>query len=164
MVAPNVVKPSPFYRGGVTKTYWVETIANIASPTRAELNAGDCLSPAVESKSGWTESAAFADVMTEDTRRAAKIAGAVTSADSSITFIKDKDGTANVSDVLAWEIGVTGYIVLLDHGDKPGTPMRVYDVEIGSISTDDSGDKTVETVTFGIRDSELSVTVPAAIP
>lgn len=163
MVAPNIVKPSAYYAGGVAKTYWVETIANIAAPTRAELNAGDCLSPAVEGKSGWTESAAFSDVMTEDTRRAAKIAGAVTTAESSITFIKDKDGTANVSEVLAWDIGVTGYIVLLDHGDVPGTPMRVYDVEIGSISTDQSGDKVTEVVTFGIRESALNVNVPAAV-
>lgn len=164
MVATPITKPSPYYAGGVKKTYWLDTLADAnLVPTRAELDAGDDLSPAVETTSGFTESAAFSDVFVESSRRGTKVAGRVSIADSSITFVTDRTGAANVEDTLNWAIGTTGYIVMLDHGDVAATPCRVYKVEVGSISTDPNGEHVMTTVSFGIVNSAIGVTVPAAV-
>lgn len=163
MVATPVTKALPYYAGGVAKVYWLSALADAdLVPTRAELDAGTDLTPSLEAVSGWTESTAFTDVYTLDSRRGTKIAGRISIADSSLTFTTDKSADNNVEDELSWDLDDDGFIVMLDHGDVAATPCRVFAVTVGSISKDVSGDHTITVVSFGIRNSAVRVPVPAA--
>jgi hypothetical protein len=85
MPATTIAAATRFSSRGFTVIYWLPACANIASPTRAELNAGTNLSSQVMDGSGWTVSSEQIDAPDMATRFTSKIAGSISAEDSSLT-------------------------------------------------------------------------------
>ena len=73
---------------GTRKYYWVPTIATLSAPSRAELNAGTDMTATIptDGVSGFTVSTAFVDTPDFGSTTITKIPGALSLADSSLTF------------------------------------------------------------------------------
>ena len=116
---------------GVTKLYWVPTIAATDGiPTRVELDAGTDLTDEVAGASGWLTTSAFVEVPDLGHTFTGKVPGKTSAADSSISFWADKSGD-DVRAVL--ERGVSGYIVWADGGDVVDYLADAYKVEVASV-------------------------------
>lgn len=129
MAPPTLGQSTRYIDPGVTKCYFVPAIANINSPTRAELDAGTDLSPEIAASAGW--SVAAAEVETPDLGRTftSKIPGKTNAEDSSITFyMSTQTGGAAVLDLLPR--GTAGHICWLHGGDVQNNPMDVYPVRV----------------------------------
>ncbi len=143
---------------------FVPTIANPASPTRAELTAGTDLTGEISDASGWTVDGAEVDTPDLKSEFVSKIPGRTSSPDSSLTFYASEDGE-DVRGVLAYK--QAGFIVLMSGGDVPTQPMDVFPVRVKSalvptLSTGD--DAAVIPVGFSItREPSLNVPIPAAV-
>lgn len=131
MPAPAITASTRFTSRGTTKVYWVVTIANYLSPTRAELNAGTDLSPQVADSSGWSVSSDQIDTPDMATRFTSKIPGAISADDSSLTLYTSKTG---VDARTLMPQDAVGYIVWLDGGDTTGNKMDVWPVTVSSVS------------------------------
>jgi len=115
----------------VTKVYWVETIADITSPQRAELDAGTDLTNEIASMTGWEVAADRVAVPDLGTRFTGRISGRVNPGDAQITFYASQD-TADVRDVLAR--GDKGFVYIADGGDVPTQKARVFAVEVSAVT------------------------------
>ena len=133
MPASPITTSIRYARFGVTKVYFCPTIANIASPTRAELNAGTDLSGEVESINGFQVTSNFIDTPDLATSFVGKIIGRTSSDDSSVTMYASSN-SVDVRSLLPR--GTTGFIVWLDEGDVAGRKGDVYPITVGSIPKD----------------------------
>ncbi|MEO3875526.1 hypothetical protein ABGB18_42665 [Nonomuraea sp. B12E4] len=130
MVATPVTPASRFFRPGITKCYWVPTIANINAPTRSELNAGTDLSKDIADISGWMVSGAKIDTPDLNSRFVSNIPGLTSADESSITFYQGDDGD-DVRDLMPRD--EDGNIVWLDGGDVAGRLMDVFPTRVLSV-------------------------------
>jgi hypothetical protein len=158
---PTPLNPTSRYIAPeVTKTYWVPTIANLASPTRPELNAGTDLSAEIAGMTGWEISADRVAVPDLGTRFTGRISGRVNPGDAQIVFYASQD-TADVRDLLSR--GDKGNIFIADGGDVAGQKARVFAVEISAVTptTDVAGSESTRVmVDFSITAADEEVTVP----
>lgn len=118
-----------YYRRGVTKVLWVPTIANKNSPTRTELDAGTALEAETGAMSGWQTTSETVATPALGSRFTPVVGGAITAADSSLTFWASKDAD-DVRTLLTRESA--GFIVWMDEGDVPTQTMDVYPVTVTS--------------------------------
>lgn len=151
MAASEIVASTRHIGKGITKVYWVETIASFGAPTLAELNAGTDLSPQVMELEGFNvtgetvETPNFKDTFTPT------IPGSTTADDSSLTMYADKGGN-DVRGVLAR--GDSGYIVIFPGGVVTGYKMSVFPVRVTSVSITTSVDDEPVTVNVGFAITE----------
>ncbi|MFD6684179.1 phage tail tube protein [Micromonospora parva] len=127
MPATPIASAVRYYRRGLSKVSWVPTIANKAAPTRAELNAGTELSVEVGAVEGWQIVSAVVETPSLGSKFDAKIDGAISADDSSLTLYASQTGT-DVRDLLSR--GTNGYVVWMDEGDTPGRKMDVFPVRV----------------------------------
>ena len=145
----------------VTKVYWVESIADITSPARAELDAGTDLTNEIASMTGWEVAADRVAVPDLGTRFTGRISGRVNPGDAQITFYASQD-TQDVRDVLAR--GDKGFIYIADGGDVPTQKARVFAVEVSAVTptVDVAGTEAARVVVdFSITAVAEQVEIPA---
>jgi len=145
----------------VTKVYWVESIADITSPARAELDAGTDLTNEIASMTGWEVAADRVAVPDLGTRFTGRISGRVNPGDAQITFYASQD-TEDVRDVLAR--GDKGFIYIADGGDVPTQKARVFAVEVSAVTptVDVAGTEAARVVVdFSITAVAEQVEIPA---
>lgn len=163
MVATPIAVEERFFRRGVTKLYFLTTVASLtAGPTRTELDAGKDITKPVADTDGWLVEGT--DIETPDlaSEFTSKIPGPTSVDDSSVTFYADLMGE-DVRTLLTR--GTAGFIVWLDAGDVVDGPMDVFPVRVksqGKTRSLDDDAATIE-VGFSITDEPAeNLTVPAA--
>lgn len=160
MAAPAITASTRYYRPGTTKIYFVPTIANTASPTRAELNAGTDISPEVASVSGWQPSRNFLDAPDLLSAFVPKVAAGLEAGDSSINMYASSN-SVDARSLLPMD--TVGFIVFLYEGDVAGRKMNVFAVRVGSDAQEvDIGNVAVLVFAFAItKNPDRNVTIPA---
>jgi hypothetical protein len=160
MAAPNITASTRYARFGVTRVVYAPAIANIASPTRAEINAGTDLSNEVSEINGFAVNSAFIDAPDLGTSFVAKIAGRTSSDDSSVTMYASVN-SVDVRSLLPR--GTAGYLIWFDEGDVAGRKCDVYPITVGSIGKDRSLEEASRmSVNVAItRTPAENVTIPA---
>ena len=131
MAVTPLTSTKRFIRPGVTKVYYLPTAANYKALTKTELDGGTDLTPEIAEVAGWNTTSNLVDVPDWGSRYTSKVAGLITSDDSSITFYADETGN-DVRSVLPRD--TKGYIVWMDGGEVVGQPMDVYPVTVSSLS------------------------------
>lgn len=129
MAATPISATKRYYRKGVTKIVFCTTLADKASPTRGEIDAGKDLSGEIAEINGWQVTSAFVDTPDLNSRFTGKIPGDITADDSSLNFYASSD-SVDVRQLLPRD--TTGFILIMDEGDKPSALMDVYPVTVGS--------------------------------
>lgn len=131
MATPNIATSTRFFARGVSKCYYLPSVANKSAPTRAEMNAGTNLSPQFADVSGFTVTGNQIDTPDLETTFDSKIAGTTSAEDSSIDLYASIDGV----DVRALlPRGTAGFVMWLDGGDVPGRFADVFPVTVTSNS------------------------------
>lgn len=162
MAATAISSSTRYINPGVTKIYFVSSISDKTSPTRAELNAGTDLTGEVSAVAGWIVTGNDVETPDMDSVFTSKIPGRTSADDSSITFYADKTG----DDARALlPRGTDGFIVFLDGGDVAGSLMDVYPIRVKSVgkprSTEGKDPATVE-IQFSITSEPAEdVTIPS---
>lgn len=130
MVATPIAATSRYIPPGTTRYYWVTSIANYLSPTRAELNAGADLTAEVQAVSGFATSSDQQDTPDLGSRFVSKIPGRITADDSSITLY----ASSNSSDARTlMPRDSAGFVVIFPEGDITGQKMDVFPVKVTSV-------------------------------
>lgn len=162
MSPPPLAQVAPYIHPELTVVYWVESIVDIASPTRAELDAGLDLSAAVLAVVGWrvSRSASSHQAYTDDFD--VQLEGSATVDDSVLVFKADQTG-GDITAVLVE--GDTGHVVMLYGGDVAGNPMDVWPARVAAFGrgVDVDGALAAVAVQFVITaDPARGVAVPGA--
>lgn len=131
MVAPNIAASDRFIPEGATDFYWVVTMANYLSPTRAELNAGTRLTPEVSSSGNWGITSNAVDTPDLATTFTSQIPGKITIDGSTLNMYAD-DNQADARTLMPRNS--VGYIVKFPGGDITGRKMSVFPCKVGSVS------------------------------
>jgi hypothetical protein len=127
MVATPLTPTTRYIPPGVTRYYWVASIANKNSPTRSELDAGTDLTSEIHALAGFSYSNSPVETPDLGSTFTSKIPGLNAADDSSLTFYMSKTGT-DVRTLLTK--GLAGFVVIFSEGDAPGNVMDVYPVSI----------------------------------
>ena len=127
MAAPAISASTRYIPEGVTHYYYVPSIANTASPTRSELNAGTDLTPEVAAAGDWAingNAVAAPDL-------ASLFDSQVSGKTSMGTTTLDMYASSNSTDVRQLlPRGTTGYVVKFPEGDVSGRTMDVFKVTV----------------------------------
>jgi hypothetical protein len=138
MPATPIAASIRYARFGVTKVVFAPAVANILSPTRAEINAGTDLSGEVSEISGFQVQSEFIDTPDLNSPFVSKVLGRTSSEDSSITMY----ASVNSTDVRALlPRGTTGFLIWFDEGDVAGRKADCYKITVGSVAKDRSMDE-----------------------
>ncbi|MFC5187134.1 phage tail tube protein [Actinomadura harenae] len=160
MAAPPITPSKRFSARGVSKCYFVPSIASISAPTRAELDAGTDLSPQVADIDGWTVQSEQIETPDLGSTFTSKIPGSTSADDSSLTMYTDLGG-ADVRTLLPR--GTDGFIVWLDGGDVAGRKMDVFPIRVASLGKKRTTDDDAETIDVGFSitaEPAENVTIP----
>lgn len=162
MTATPIQAATRYYRRGLTKVIWVPTIAAQATPTRTEIDAGTELSPEVGEVEGWQVTSGVTETPALGSRFDAKIDGAISADDSSLTLYASQDGD-DVRTLLTR--GTNGFVIWMDEGDVPAQTMDVFPVRVLSQGkVRDLNDAAKINVQFAVtREPSENVTIPAAV-
>lgn len=124
---------------GVEKDVFCPSIASLAAPTRAEINAGVVLvSPGVYQHEGLSEmdgfeaASTFIDVPDASTDFDGKIPGRKQAGEPMLTFYESDSGSP-VRTALAE--GTSGYVIRMPYGDVATKRCEVYPVTVASANT-----------------------------
>lgn len=161
MTATPITQATRYFAPGISKCLFVPTIANLAAPTRSELDAGTDLSGEIQALAGWTVSANMADTPDLNSTFIGKLPTTTAADDSSLTFYQSQDG----QDVRTLLPRTTrGNIVWMDEGDDPSSTCDVFPVLVSSNAKQRSmSDLALIQVMFAItRQPQENVTIPAA--
>ncbi|MEU3899736.1 hypothetical protein [Streptomyces sp. NPDC045251] len=160
MPATPIASSVRYYRRGLTKVSWVPSIANPASPTRTELDAGTELSVEVGAVEGWQVTSEVVETPALGSKFNSKIDGPISADDSSLTLYASKTGT-DVRDLL--QRGSDGYVVWMDEGDTPGRTMDVFPSRVLTQSKQRNLEDAAQvTVQFAVtREPSENVVIPA---
>ena len=161
MPATQISAPTKFTARGTSKVYWVPTIANYASPSRAELNAGTDLSRAVTDSGGWSVATEQIEAPSLADRYTPTVPGSISAEESSLTCFASRQG---VDARALMPRDAAGFIVWLDGGDIASNKMDVYPVTVSSVSKQRQvrgGDPDTLVISYAITDVPAeNVTVP----
>lgn len=161
MAATPIIASGRYYARGLTKIYYCLTIVSIASPTRAEMNAGTDLSREVAEVNGWDITSEEIETPDLATSFTSKIPGSLSVGDSSINMYADDNG-ADARGVLPR--GTVGYILMLYGGDIAASKMDVFPIKVRSVGKPISlgDDPSTVNLQFSITAApQENVTVPA---
>lgn len=155
MTAPT----GPFYVRGVTKFIAAPSVANLAAPTRAEINAGVHLTNIV-GVSGFQITQSFVDTPDLDSNFTGNVAGEEKPGDSTLTF-KDVRGDTTNRDALAK--GTSLVIIKMPYGDYAGERCESWPVIVGGVNDQtDMGSYGQFVVSFSIPEPpEQNAVIPA---
>ncbi|MFF1358748.1 hypothetical protein [Streptomyces sp. NPDC058297] len=122
-----------FNRKGITKIYFVPTIASTALlPTTAEITAGTDLTDGINGIDGFTLENSPIETPDMASTFVSKIGGDDSAADSSLTFYEDSE-LDDIETSLAK--GTTGYVVIFSKGKAPSAKgMDVFPATVVSNS------------------------------
>ena len=133
---------------GRTRAGWITTIANIAAPTVAELNAGILLQTTLTPAGlkGLQPTTAKIDASSLASRITLQRNGRTSIADSMLEF-KKQDGTDTIYDTLLF--GTAGFLVVRTSVLETvawtiGQKVRVYPMECGEVAHVDIEENTLE--------------------
>ena len=127
MAAPPITGSTRYIPEGVTHFYFVSSIANYLSPTRAELNAGTDLTPEVAAAGDWAINGNAVPAPDLATLFDPQISGKT----SMGTTTLDMYASSNSVDVRSLLPRATaGYIVKFPEGDLTGRTMDVFKVTV----------------------------------
>ena len=150
---------SRYFVAGTRQVSWVPTIANINSPTSAELSAGTDLTGQIGAIAGFDESVNFVAAPDMGSRYEPQIAGRIQSQNSSISFYASSN-SSDVRNLLT--LNLAGYIVIYTEGIATGNKMNVFPVTVGSVAPDPNMEAVaLILVSFGITKQPVFY---AAIP
>ena len=157
---PAPLNPTTRYLAvGIRKVYWVPTVANKNSPTRAELNAGTDLTAEIATMTGWSLQGSTVDVPDMGSRFTSQVPGRLTSAQNDITAYMSQNSN-DVRSLLPRD--TNGYVVCLWEGDVTGQKMDVFPVRVVTQANDtvvDDPGKT--TISFAITKlPAIYITIP----
>ncbi|MGW1546611.1 phage tail tube protein [Streptomyces sp. NPDC002346] len=160
-MATPIQASTRYYRRGVTRVLWVPTIAVKAAPTRIELTAGTALEAETGAMAGWQTTSETVPTPALGSRFTPVVGGAITAADSSLTFWASKDGD-DVRSLLVRE--ASGFIVWMDEGDVPTQTMDIYPVTVTSQAKVRELDAAAQIMCqFAVTSEPVeNVTIPAA--
>ncbi|MFJ6841344.1 hypothetical protein ACIQRE_01595 [Streptomyces griseoluteus] len=130
MVATPIAATSRYIPPGITHYYWVPSIANYQSPTRAELNAGTDLTGEISAVSGFATSSDQQDTPDLGSRFVGKIPGRITADDSSVTMYASSN-SADARTLMPRD--AAGFIAIFPEGDIPGQKMDIFAVKVTSV-------------------------------
>ncbi|MEV6737875.1 hypothetical protein AB0N14_13470 [Streptomyces sp. NPDC051104] len=130
MPATPIASTSRYIPPGTTRYYWVASISNYQSPTRAELNAGTDLTGEISAVSGFATSSDQQDTPDLGSRFVSKIPGRIQAEDSSITMYASST-SSDARTLMPRD--TTGYIVILPEGDITGQKMDVFPVKVTGV-------------------------------
>lgn len=129
MTATPISQTVRYINPGVTKIVYAPTVVDISAPTRAEIDAGTDLSREVAELTGWQVNSNQVPTPDLASTFTSNTPGRTTAEDSSLTFYADKTG----DDVRALlPRGTDGFIIIMDGGDVPASPMDVYPIRVAS--------------------------------
>ncbi len=160
MVATPLATLNPYLPVDIRKFYWVATIANIAAPSRGELDAGTDLSTQVVDAPGW-----FIDGSTVQSQSfvgpALNLIGAQSFADSSLVMRNSRTSTDARTILIVQRPALTGFIVVFPEGDVTGYKMNVFSVAVNAAPLSPGQlDPGTSEFKFAIFDARARVTVP----
>lgn len=160
MATPTISQSTRFFTRGRTKCYFLPSVSNLSSPTRAEMNSGVDLTPQIADLSGWTVAGNQIDTPDMGTTFDSKITGTTSAEDSSLNLYASVDGVDVQEDLPR---GTTGVVMWLDGGDVPGRKADLYPVTVASNSALRSmSEATQRQVNFAITSEPAEgVTIPA---
>lgn len=162
MSAPEITASTRYFLTGTTKVLFLPVVASMTTgPTRANINAGLDISEEIASISGWNISSSSVATPDLGKRFTPQVNGRLTAADSGLTCWADKTGQ-DIRQEVALDQEV--FVVFLDGGDVPGSPMDVYKSVVSSVGKlrEIEGAGRVD-VKFSIRDYVEDLLVPAAV-
>lgn len=160
MAAPNISASNRYVPQGVTHYVFTPTIATLASPTRAEINAGTDLSPEMSENGGWVINSEAIDTPDYAAAFTPQIPGNITTDGTTINMYADI-ASADVRTLLPR--GTTGYILKMPGGDVAGRKMDVFPVKVGSQGKPDAvgTPSTINLIFYVTRAPVENVTIPA---
>ena len=127
MPASKLAKATRYFNPEITKFIFLPACANIAAPTRAEINAGTDLSDDIADIDGWMISSGTIDTPDLGSRFTSKIGGRLEVEDSSLTMYADVAGV----DVRTLLPRLTkGAMLVADGGDVAGRKADNFPVEV----------------------------------
>ena len=128
--------PQRFFPRKTSKVVFAPSVASLAAPTRAEINAGTVLAvpgsaatEAISEMSGWSSTNNPINVPDLNSDFDKTIPGTFSAEQSSFTFYADL--TAKPLRTAQAE-GTFGYMILMWHGDVAGRPCQVWPVRVAS--------------------------------
>ena len=156
---------------GRTKLYWVETIANAAAPTAAEITAGDRLDEYIvpDSVAGFTAEPNTVDATPLSALRERTVNGLATTTNGAITFYRGDeaaDAEATLFDTFVDALQTDGYIVVVLNGTvATGELVDVFPSRVNTVNpTPPAGGQSAR-FTVGFThpaDFELNATIAAS--
>jgi hypothetical protein len=158
---PVLLAKPRFYQPGITRIYFVPTIANPSAPTRAELAAGTDVTKQVRAIDGWLVSADQLEAADMGSRFTGKVGGRTSADNSALTYYGAQDGI----DIRGLHPrGALGFYVFLDGGDVEDYLMDVYPIEVISLGKNrGDSDPFNITIQFSITSEPFEdVDIPAA--
>lgn len=159
MATPTISASTRYFARGVSKCYFLPSVANKSAPTRAEMNAGTDLSPQVADLKGFSVTGNTIDTPDLATTFDSKIAGTTSAEDSSIDLYASIDGV-DVRTLLPRT--TTGAIMWCDSGDVSGRKADVFPIVVTSNTQMRSMNEAAKRqVSFAITSEPAeSVTIP----
>lgn len=157
MPATLLTAATPYTPWGTRQWFAVPTIANMASPTSTELDAGTDLTPQVTEVTGFSQTGSTVESQAAS-GPALKLPGPSSLDDSSITARLSKTST-DIRDVLP--VGYAGYIVQFLDGRTTGRKMDVFKVVVnGNPPSQGLTDAATYTANVAILAANFGVSVP----
>ena len=157
MVATPLTVANPYIRLDKTKHYWGTTIATLASPSRAELDAMTDLSTNLEEAAGFTISGSTVSSQSF-VGAALNLQGPKSVDDSSLRIRNSLTGT-DARTIMTQDLA--GYIVVFPEGDVSGRKMDVFQVIVNAVPKGPGiADPATTTFQFAVTAYALRVTVP----
>jgi len=160
MVATPISTVNPYLPLDNRKFYWVATIANIAAPSRVELDAGTDLSPQVVEATGWTVNGSTV-ASQSFVGAAVKLVGPQELVDSTLVMRNSRTSTDARTILLVQRPALTGYIVVFPEGDVTAYKMNVFQVAVNAAPLSPGAvDPATTEFQFAMLDYRLRVAVP----
>lgn len=161
MAATPITQATRYFAPGLSKCLYVPTIANPASPTRSELDAGTDLSGEINAIDGWTVTSDTADTPDLDSTFVGKLPTTTSADDSSLTMYASEDGQ-DVRSLLSRN--TRGFIVWMDEGDDPSNTMDVFPILVSSVSKQRSmsDPALIQVTTVITREPSENVAIPSS--
>lgn len=129
MVATPMAATSRYFRPGVTKILWVETIADKTAVTRTEIDAGTDLSGEVMEIEGFVVTSNTLDTPDFGSRFTSKIPSDIVADDSALVTYADFT-SVDIRAVLARDDN--GFVIIMDEGDVPTQLMDVFPARVAA--------------------------------
>lgn len=129
MAATPLAETDRYIPAGVTRIYWVPAIADSASPTRLELDAGTDLTAEVAEAVGWRLQSERRNIQALGQQFRPELEGSLAVDDTRLLMYADQSG-GDVATLLSR--GDAGHVVILHGGDVAGNPMDVWPVRVAA--------------------------------